>query len=320
MPDTTPSPLKMSVVIATYNRGPILEKCLKALAEQTLDPALYEIVVVDDGSTDDTPALIERLRTQSPGWQYLWQENRGRSHARNVGIRMAQGELVVFIDSDVVVVPSFLETHLKLHDAHAGQKVFVQGLSVNTDCFEDPLSTPINATHFSAAFFATNNVSVPKAFLVEVGGFDESFTEYGWEDLELGLRLKAIGVDIVRSREAVGFHWHPAFTLADIPSMKRIEEERGRMAAYFFRKYPTLDVRLMIQLTPLHRALNWLVTLGGWADERKAEPFMQWLLDRHQIFLAQQVAILMLNQYNLRELHKALAGPAAPTGAAPAAH
>jgi hypothetical protein len=101
--------------------------------------------------------------------------------------------------------------------------------------------------------------------------------------------------------------------------MKRIEEERGRMAAYFFRKYPTLDVRLMIQLTPLHRALNWLVTLGGWADEHKAAPLMQWLLDRNQVFLAQQVAILMLNQYNLSELHKSLAGPKSPAGAAPAA-
>jgi glycosyltransferase involved in cell wall biosynthesis len=310
MSETTAPRPTLSVVIATYNRGPILEKCLRALMTQTLDPALYEIVILDDGSTDDTPALVAQLRAESAAsWQYMWQENRGRSYARNVGIQMARGPIVVFIDSDVVVTPSFLETHLALHEAHAGKKVFVQGLSVNTDNFENPLDTPINATHFSAAFFATNNVSVPKDFLVEVGGFDEAFTEYGWEDLELGLRLKAIGVDIVRSREAVGYHWHPAFSLADIPGMKRIEEERGRMAAYFYRKYPTLDVRLMIQLTPLHRFLNWLVTFGGWADEQRAEPLMRWLLAKNQVFLAQQVAILMLNQYNLDELHKALKGP-----------
>lgn len=297
---------RLSVVIATYNRGPILEKCLKALLDQTAAPESYEIVIVDDGSTDDTREMVERLRTESPSWQYHYQENRGRSHARNVGIDIAKGELVMFIDSDVVVVPTFLETHLALHDAHRGKKVFVQGLSVNTDRFEDPLATPVKASDFSAAFFATNNVSLPKAFLVEVGGFDENFTEYGWEDLELGIRLKAIGVDIVRSREAVGFHWHPAFSLKDLPGMKRIEEERGRMAAYFYRKYPTLNVRLMIQLTPLHRFLNWMVTLGGWADERKAEPLMRFLLERGQVFWAQQVAILMLNQYNLEELHKAL--------------
>lgn len=308
MSETTSMTPLFSVVIATYNRGPILEKCLKALLTQTIDPALFEIVIVDDGSTDDTAARVAALTTESPAWQYKHQANRGRSNARNTGIAIARGEIVVFIDSDVVVVPEFLALHQKGHADNAGRKVFVQGLAVNTDRFDDPLSTPVGATDFSAAFFATNNVSVPKRFLDEVGGFDENFTEYGWEDLELGLRLKAIGVDIVRSRAAQGFHWHPAFTLADLAGMKRIEEERGRMAAYFYRKHPTLDVRLMIQYTALHRALNALVTLGGWADERKAEPLMRWLLAKGRVFLAQQVAILMLNQYNLRELHRALDG------------
>lgn len=300
--------MRFSVVIATYNRGPILEKCLRALLTQTFPANRYEIVVVDDGSTDDTPQLVDRLRAEGgPGWQYLWQANRGRSHARNVGIGMAKGEIVVFIDSDVVVVPEFLAEHDKLHKG--GKRVFVQGLAVNTDRFEDPLSTPVGAGAFSAAFFATNNVSVPKAYLVEAGGFDENFTEYGWEDLELGLRLKAIGVGMLRTRTARGFHWHPAFSLKDLPGMKRIEEERGRMAAYFYEKHPTLDVRLMIQLTALHHVLNWAVTLGGRLDETKAQPLMTWLLARGKPALAQQVAILMLNQYNLRELHEALARP-----------
>jgi glycosyltransferase involved in cell wall biosynthesis len=296
------------VVIATYNRGPILEKCLRALLNQTFPAARFEIVVVDDGSTDDTPQLVERLQAEGgPSWQYVWQANRGRSHARNVGIEMAKGEIVVFIDSDVVVVPEFLAEHDKLHTGQ--RRVFVQGLAVNTDRFDDPLATPVGPGAFSAAFFATNNVSVPRAYLQEAGGFDENFTEYGWEDLELGLRLKAIGVGMVRTRAARGFHWHPAFSLGDVPGMKRIEEERGRMAAYFFEKHPTLDVRLMIQLTALHHALNWLVTLGGRLDEAKAEPLMGWLIARGRPALAQQVAILMLNQYNLRELHAALARP-----------
>jgi glycosyltransferase involved in cell wall biosynthesis len=297
----------LSVVIATYNRGPILEKCLNALLAQTLSPERFEIVIVDDGSTDDTPQRLEALKSESPAWQFRFQKNGGRSQARNQGIAMARGEIIVFIDSDVVVVPTFLATHAAAHEAQKDRKVFVQGLCVNTDRFDDPASTPIQATDFSAAFFATNNVSVPKCFLVEAGGFDENFTEYGWEDLELGLRLKQLGVAMVRTREAIGFHWHPAFTIEDLPKLKRIEEERGRMAAYFYRKFPTLAVKLMIQLTPLHRFLNGLVTLGGWADEHKAEPLMRYLLGKKKIFLAQQVAILMLNQYNLRELHAALA-------------
>jgi glycosyltransferase involved in cell wall biosynthesis len=306
---------RFSVVIATYNRGPILEKCLRALLAQTLDAAVFEIVIVDDGSTDDTPALVERLQAEhpaGPAWQYLWQANQGRSRARNVGIELSRGSLVVFIDSDVVVIPTFLQEHANGHDAAGKRKVFVQGLAVNTDCFDDPTSTPVGPGAFSAAFFATNNVSVPRPFLREVGGFDEAFTEYGWEDLELGLRLKAIGVGMVRSRAARGFHWHPAFTLDDLPGMRRIEEERGRMAAYFFRKHPTLSVRLMIQLTALHQGLAWLVTAGGRLDENSARPAIQWLLSKGKIFWAQQLAILMLNQHNLRELHASLAARPIP--------
>lgn len=302
----------LSVVIATYNRGPILEKCLRALLDQTLAPEMYEIVVVDDGSTDNTAALVASLTTAAPAWLYHPQANAGRSRARNVGIGLARGEIVVFIDSDVVVVPTFLETHLRLHREADGRRVFVQGLAVNTDRFDDPLGTPVTARDVSAAYFATNNVSVPKAYLVEVGGFDEGFVEYGWEDLELGLRLKRIGVEIIRTREARGFHWHPRFSLADMPGMRRIEEERGRMAAYFYRLHPTWDVRLMIQLTPLHRALDRIVRLGGWLDEARAEPAIRWLLDRGWVFGAQQLAILMLNRHNLAELNKALAAPVAP--------
>jgi hypothetical protein len=84
------------------------------------------------------------------------------------------------------------------------------------------------------------------------------------------------------------------------------------MAACFYRKHPTLEVRLMIQLTALHQALAWLVTLGGRFDERNARPAMQWLLLRGHVFWAQQLAILMLNQYNLRELHADLAKLPAP--------
>jgi glycosyltransferase involved in cell wall biosynthesis len=301
----------LSVVIATYNRGPILEKCLRALLDQTLAPDRYEIVIVDDGSTDDTPDLVARLRTASPAWTYHPQANAGRSRARNVGIGLARGEIVVFIDSDVVVVPTFLETHLRLHREADGRRVYVQGLSVDTDRFDDPLSTPITPRHVSAARFATNNVSVPKAYLVEVGGFDEGFVEYGWEDLELGLRLERVGVEMIRTREARGFHWHPRFEIADMPKLRRIEEERGRMAAYFYRLHPTFEVRLMIQLTPLHRVLDKIGRLGGWLDERRAEPVIRFLLDRGWVFAAQQLAIVVLNRYNLENLERALAAPPA---------
>jgi glycosyltransferase involved in cell wall biosynthesis len=296
----------LSVVIATYNRGPILEKCLQALLSQTLPADAYELVVVDDGSTDDTAERVARLRTEAPAWRYHHQPNAGRSRARNVGVALARGEIVVFVDSDVVVVPTFLEEHLALHRRAGGRKVYVQGLAVDTDDFEHPTQTAVGPLDVSAASFATNNVSVPRAYLEAVGGFDEGFVEYGWEDLELGLRLRAHGVGIVRSRAARGFHWHPPFTLAELPAMRRTEEERGRMAARFFRLHPTWEVRLMIQLTPLHRVLDRLVRLGGWLDERRLDPALRWLLARGRPMLARRLAALVLNRYNLEAMLAAL--------------
>ncbi|MEB3330570.1 MAG: glycosyltransferase [Candidatus Sericytochromatia bacterium] len=296
----------LSVVIATYNRGPILEQCLRALLTQTLSAEAYELVIVDDGSTDDTPERVARLRTAVPAWTYHRQPNGGRSRARNVGVALAQGEIIVFIDSDMVVVPTFLADHLALHRRAGERPVYVQGLAVDTDDFAHPTETPVGPLDVSAACFATNNVSVPRACLLAVGGFDEGFVEYGWEDLELGLRLRAHGVGIVRSRAARGFHWHPRFSLADLPTMRRTEEERGRMAARFFRLHPTWEVRLMIQLTPLHRGLDWLVRLGGWLDERRVEPLLRWLLDRGCPMLARRVAALVLNRHNLSALQAAL--------------
>ena len=102
----------VSVVVPTYQRRAVLDGVVTDLLERC---APAELVVVDDGSTDGTRELVEGLMTDRPAWTYHWQANAGRSRARNVGIGLARGEIVVFIDSDVVVVPTFLETHLRLH-------------------------------------------------------------------------------------------------------------------------------------------------------------------------------------------------------------
>lgn len=294
----------VSVVIATYNRAPILEKCLRSLFEQTFDD--YEILVIDDGSTDETPRLLARMGESSQKLRWVRIENSGRSVARNLGIEEARGDYILFLDSDVVVTPRFLEIHMEAHRAfiasHPGGQAFCQGLSLNVHDF-DHLERKPNLFDFSAAFFATNNVSIRRDFLQKVGGFDPEFVEYGWEDLELGLRLRAAGCRILRSRKAVGFHWHPAFTIDDLPRLKRIEEERGRTAVIFYRKFPTLEVRLMIQYTLLHRLLNFLVTWGGLLNERTMRPILG-LVARFSPFAAAQWAQIILNQYNLREMYR----------------
>ena len=297
--------MMLSVVIATFNRAPILSKTLDSLVSQTFGD--YEVLVVDDGSQDETPMVLQKMEQSHPAlFRSVRIENSGRSIARNVGIREARGEYVLFLDSDVVVTPTFLATHMEAHrrflEKNPGGKAFCQGLALNVHDFEK-LSRKPTVFDFSAAFFATNNVSIKREDLLSVGSFDPSFVEYGWEDLELGLRLKGIGCRIIRSRKAIGFHWHPAFQIEDLPKLRRQEEERGRTAVIFFRKFPTLEVRLMIQYTPFHLLLNFLVTWGGLLNERSLKVPLAWIARRNP-FLAAQYAQVLLNQYNLSEMFR----------------
>jgi glycosyltransferase involved in cell wall biosynthesis len=299
----------LSVVVTTYNRVEILEKALVALLDQRTDEA-YEVLVVDDGSTDATPALIEALQADHPHLRCVAQPNQGRARARNTGIREAKGEFLCYVDSDVVVVPTFVQAHLDAHRAaqakRPGGEVFVQGHSVNVDDFDRLTEARVPPFDPSRAFFDTKNVSIRRRILEAAGGFDTGFVEYGWEDLELGVRLKAMGVGIVRSNEALGFHYHPAFSVADLPKLRRIEEERGRMAARFLAMHPTLDVRLMTQDTWFHAGLNTILTWGGLLNERTLRPVFEGLERAGHRGFAAQLAQIVLNQYNIRELRAAL--------------
>jgi glycosyltransferase involved in cell wall biosynthesis len=298
----------LSVVVTTYNRAAILARCLEALLLQAGSES-YEVLVVDDGSTDETADLLDRLEADSPLLRSHRQPNGGRAIARNAGLAQARGEYLCYVDSDVVVVPTFVAAHLAAHRRARGDRpVFVQGLSINIHDWAQIGRVSVPPFDPSRAFFDTKNVSIRRAHLEEVGGFDTGFVEYGWEDLELGVRLKARGLGIVRSREALGYHFHPAFTVQDLPKLRRIEEERGRMAARFLAMHPTLDVRLMTQDTPLHEVLNAIATWGGFWDEVRIRPFLAFLESKGRVGLAAQVAQIVLNQYNLRELRRAQSG------------
>lgn len=307
---------QLSVVVTTYNRAAILAKCLDALLHQEGDPS-YEVLVVDDGSTDETPAMLDALMAEHARLRVYRQPNGGRASARNSGIREARGEYLCYVDSDVFVAPGFVKAHLDAHAAfqkraagapHSKHRdCFVQGLSVNIDRLEDAYQVKVFDP--SRAFFDTKNVSLRRQWLSDVGGFDTGFVEYGWEDLELGVRLKEKGLTIVRARDAYGFHFHPSFTVEDLPKLRRIEEERGRMAARFYHLRPTWEVRLMIQLTPLHDVLNAIATWGGLLNERNMRGILAWLERRGHAWWAGQWAQILLNQYNLQELHRALSRP-----------
>ncbi len=297
-----------SIVIPTYDRKPILEKCLTALEDQNYTGD-YEVVVVDDGSTDGT---VEWMReTQFPHVRLIVQDHQGPSAARNLGVEQAKGDTIIFIDSDLVVLPGFISNHdAKLQQGQrdtGSDRFFTYGRVVNTANFETPTSEPYKITDYSAAFFATGNVAIARHWLIEAGLFDTGFQLYGWEDLELGVRLKNLGLTLIKAPEAVGYHWHPAFTLAQIPKLIDQEIQRGRMGVLFYQKHPTWDVKMMIQMTVLHKILWGTLSLGGLLNEKTMAPFLQWLIDRGQPSLALEVARVFLNWYNVQGVYAAYA-------------
>jgi glycosyltransferase involved in cell wall biosynthesis len=297
----------LTVITPTYNRQPILAKCLAALENQTWT-GTYELLVVDDGSSDGTVEWLAANPTQFPHVRVVQQEHGGITAARNRGVAEALGEIIVFVDSDVVAIPEFLQIHAEAHQvaiASGRPKVFTYGRLIATSNFDDPTSEPAKITDFSAAYFETNNVGIGKNWLVEAGLFDADFTQYGWEDLEMGVRLKAMGLEIIKCPTAIGYHWHAQFSTAEFPNMIEKEIQRGRMGVVFYQKHPTLEVKMMIQMTLLHRILWNVLSLGGTLNERTLKPLIQWLIDRGQPQLGEQVARIFLNYYNVRGVYAA---------------
>ena len=298
----------ISVVIPTYNRLPILEKCLRALESQTLHGALdgFEVVVVDDGSTDGTVDWLHQRGEQFPHVRLIQQEHGGPAEGRNRGVHQANGDVIVFIDSDLVVTETFLASHARALERswrHRGNRLsFTYGAVVNTANFENPTEERHKLRDLSWAYFATGNVAIDRSVLEVSGLFDTGFRLYGWEDLELGERLRRMGVELVRCPDAVGYHWHPALRLEQIPDLVRVERERAKMGLVFYRKHPTRRVRYIIQFTWLHVLLWELLTIGGVLNERSLKPLLAWLIRRGQPGLAMELLRLPLNRISVRSM------------------
>ncbi|CAI5485785.1 unnamed protein product [Closterium sp. Naga37s-1] len=142
----------------------------------------------------------------------------------------------------------------------------------------------------------------------EMGPFDADFSSYGWEDLELGERLRQCGARIWQCPEAVGFHWHPPFHPSHLPALIRQERQRGENGVRFFLKHRTLNVRLMVQMTPFHAALWFLLTLGGALNERSLAPLLAWLVQQGHPGVAVGILSPVLNWHTVQatreEVHR----------------
>ena len=105
----------LSIIIPTFNRRQQLVNCLNALKKQSLTQAAYEVIVVNDGSTDDTKDYLNELSEIWPQLTVIHKENEGQGIARNFGLNYARGQITMFIGDDIYGTEDFLEQHVKFH-------------------------------------------------------------------------------------------------------------------------------------------------------------------------------------------------------------
>ena len=256
--------MKLSVIIPTHNRADTLKVCLeKLIAQQGVD---FEVIVVDDGSTDDTESVVRKFETNQnsqisnlpagrQGLKYIHQKSSHQAVARNRGIERATGEVIVFIGDDIFVEPEFLMHHHDRHVENPGENMVVLGyttwdpnIEINSYMrfLEDSgwqfgykfLHPKFIGQVEPYKFFYTSNISIKKS-LLDQEKFNEDFTFYGWEDIELGYRLwKNYEMKIYYEPQAIGYHHHEILESGLQEKMQNV----GKSAVHFQRLQPNVQV------------------------------------------------------------------------------
>jgi glycosyltransferase involved in cell wall biosynthesis len=237
----------MSVILCTYNRRAVLEESIASFEKQTAARGSFELIVVDDGSSDGTHEWLSSRGLCVPG-RIVRRENGGLSAARNSGIAVARGKRLLLVNDDTIAFPDLVEQHLRVFHELGDDKVSILGT------FEQPARALDNAlmrmlerstevfcyasmkprSFHDWTRFWTCNVSVSHALVRAIGGFDESFRHYGAEDTDLALRLDARGSRVWFEDTARAHHRH----LLDFDALERRQLTVARAWVRLFKKHP----------------------------------------------------------------------------------
>jgi len=231
--------LKVSVVITTYNRAGHLRRCLPTLLNQKTKPD--EVIIIDDGSQDQTREIVKGLQNEYPeqNIKYVYNHNpgyTGSSLAKNIGIRQAKGEIIIFSEPEILCVTDCISQHLEWQKkgnyfVSAGTIYFVFGKAVETLTlrdFKEPdrIIRREGIKEWKDGYWpekydiavqrnvrATYNASVKRDALIRIGGWDERFKNFwGWEDLDLQSRLGMAGIQCIGDESIQAIHLAHGYT------------------------------------------------------------------------------------------------------------
>lgn len=249
----------ISAIICTYNREEMLRKNLESMAGQTLLKNRFEVLVVDDGSTDGTKQVADSFYGRM-NVRYLYQRNAGPASARNHGIFAAQGKVVFFFDDDDIAYPTLLEEILKTHENYPGENYAVlnytgwaPGLEITplmhyvteVGCFLFSYPSIKHGMILDYKYFWGGRISCKRSLLLKNGVFSSAFKEPGLEDIELGYRLsQKAGLKIVYNEKAVS-NMARGLTFDDFCRRLFVQ---GRTAYIFGRLYRDKEVQIYCEI------------------------------------------------------------------------
>lgn len=209
----------ISTIICTYNRRQYIVQCLNSIAAQTLDKNLYELIVVDNNSTDDTPQLVKKFAADNPNvpLKYVVETEQGLSAARNRGIKEAQFDIVNYTDDDAVMTPQYLETLFNYMSQHPdvmgmGGKIIAHYENKRPNWMSYYLEGTVGATHEGeeikqmkkGSYPPGNNMTYRKEVFERYGYFDNSIGPNGNQLLRCD--EKDIAQAIQQHKEKIVYH------------------------------------------------------------------------------------------------------------------
>jgi glycosyltransferase involved in cell wall biosynthesis len=272
----------VSIIIPTYNRSKLLTYTLDSITKQSVSTHLMEVIVVDDGSSEDIKDIIKPY-FEKLNLKYFFQEDKGyrAAAARNIGIKNATSPICVFLDSSLILGKDAIKEHLKVHQeeenpcAVIGYVFGFDDHNKNYNLLEqlidpyDPeksLQTlkkykildsrePLYQKHGDDfqnwpapwVIFWTCNVSARRESLIEAGMFDESYTTWGGEDTDLALALEKLGVKFIFNREIETIHYPHPKTYPWAVDNKEGYEDFKRKQLYMHQKYNTPATKLWLE-------------------------------------------------------------------------